>query len=307
MRIKRRKNGYWYAIKDGRPVTLKTTDKATAQRRAADLERAPRGDSVSAIVTAYLSDKADKAGIDGMTDAANAFLPFFGYMRPDQIDRAQCRAYRVYRAGRSDGTIAKELGTLRSALRWADRNTPAIIELPKQPAPRDRFMTKSEFRRMFLASKMPHFKAWLALAWYTAGRKEAILSLTWDRVNLTTNKLILGAEVGNKGRAPLTPIHQRLARILRYFRAMSLSQHVVERAGKPVGNIRKAFAEAARRAGIEHITPHDVRRGAARHMIEAGVPLQQVSQFLGHRSVEVTARVYARFSSDYLMQAVEAL
>ncbi len=256
---------------------------------------------------AYLTDKSDKPGIAGMRDAWKALQPHFGALRPDQINRQTCRMYRKRRAGRSDGTIAKELRTLRAGLRWNDPRSPAVIEVPAEPPPRDRFITKAEYRRIFHAMSAPHLKVWLALAWYTAARKEAALTLTWDRVNLDTGRINLGPDVGRKGRAQVVPIARPLARILAIAKRGALTNSVVEYASGPVGDIRKGFHTAAVKAGLGDVTPHDIRRSAARQMVERGVPLHAVSQLLGHKSVDVTARVYARFSSNFLKSAVDAL
>lgn len=318
MRIKRRaasksqrqrgENGYWYAYpENGKPISLRTQDKAEALRELADRERKPKGDTVAAIVAAYLDDKADKPSIKSMTDTAKPVVRYFGHLRPDQIGREQSRAYATVRQGRSNGTIIKELSFLRAALYWNDKRSPAVIECPKTPPPRDRFLTKAEYRKMFFASPSPHFKVWLALAWYTAGRKTALLDLTWDRVNLETGKLILGADVGSKGRSPVTPIARALKRILRIAQRESVTAFVVERAGQGIHDIKGAFHSAAKRARLQHVTPHDVRRGAARHMIERGVSMEEVSQLLGHRSVTITARVYARFGPEFLRKAVGVL
>lgn len=309
MRIKRRRNGFWYAVlDDGTHTSLRTKDREKALRAAADIERAPAGDTVSDIMLAYLADKSDKPSYEtGMLGAWKALQPHFGHLRPDQITRKVSKAYWSKRAGKSNGTIIKDLTVLRAALKWHDKNTPAIIEVPHSPPPRDRFITKADYRQMFFKAGTAYMKVFLALAWYTAGRKEALLSLTWDRVNLQTGKLNLGPDVGKKGRAQGIPIHKALKRILAIHYRGRISNYVIDRGGQRIGNIKKGFAAAAERAGLQNVTPHDIRRSAARHMIERGVPIEEVSQLLGHRDISTTYRVYARFSSTYLSNAVAVL
>lgn len=311
MRLRRRQNGFWYAVAEAgenfSAISLRTKDRDEALRAFADQKRKPKGDTVAEIMEIYLADKADKPSIEKMRDAWKALKPHFGHLRPDQITRPVSRMYWQMRQGRSNGTIIKELGTLRAALRWHDKNTPAIIVTPNTPPPRDRFITKSEYRRMYCMARAWHMKAFLALAWYTAARKEAILSLTWDRVNLETRRLNLGPDVGKKGRAQIVPISKALWSILSIYKRAATSNYVIEYGGEQVGDIKKGFAAAAVRAGLVNVTPHDMRRSAARHMIERGIPMSVVSQLLGHKNEEVTARVYARFSPDYLQSAVNVL
>jgi integrase len=87
----------------------------------------------------------------------------------------------------------------------------------------------------------------------------------------------------------------------------ALSDYVIEYAGRRVASVKRAFAAAARRAGIPWCTPHVLRHTAAVHMVESGVPIEEVAQYLGHSSNSVTYRVYARFSPSYLRRAASAL
>jgi integrase len=255
----------------------------------------------------YLQDKADKPSIAKMKDAWKPLRRHFGHLRPDQVTRSTSRLYWNARAGRSNGTIIKELTLLRAALNWHDKNTPAVVVTPPTPAPRDRFITKREYRSLFYKAQAHHMKVFLALAWYTAARKEAILALTWDRVNLETRRINFGPDVGKKGRAQITPIGRALWRVLTLAKRAAVSNSVVAYGGKRVLNIKKGFAAAADRAGLKAVTPHDIRRSSARHMVEKGISMSVVSQLLGHKSEEVTARVYARFSPGFLMSAINAL
>ena len=77
--------------------------------------------------------------------------------------------------------------------------------------------------------------------------------------------------------------------------------------GERVGSVKKGLAAAGRRAGLGHVTPHQLRRTAAIWMLEAGVPMQEVSQYLGHRDIAITARTYAMYTPDYLRNASKAL
>ena len=55
------------------------------------------------------------------------------------------------------------------------------------------------------------------------------------------------------------------------------------------------------------VSPHVLRHSAACAMVEAGVPMEAVAQFLGHSNASVTFRVYARYSPTYLQGAAKAL
>ena len=86
-----------------------------------------------------------------------------------------------------------------------------------------------------------------------------------------------------------------------------MGNYVVSRGGQQIKCIRKGFISAARRAGLDDIDIHSLRHTAAVHMAEAGVPMQEISQYLGHSNTSITAHVYARFSPGYLSKAASAL
>lgn len=285
---------------------LRTKDREAAERVLADLQRPTIGGTVRGVYEAYLEDK----GVERARFAWKRLAPFFGHLRPDQITRLLCRTYAAQRrrAGVLDGTIIKELSALRAALRWHDKNTPAVIELPQEPAPKDLHLTREQYRVFREAArKTPHLHTFVVAAYSTGGRASAVLELTWDRVDFNAGVIRLSfGERRRKGRATV-PMTDSLREVLEAARPAALTNYVVEYAGRRVLSVKRAFARAAEQAGVPWCTPHVLRHTAAVHMVESGVPIEEVAQYLGHTSVSVTYRVYARFSPDYLRKAASAL
>jgi integrase len=54
--------------------------------------------------------------------------------------------------------------------------------------------------------------------------------------------------------------------------------------------VRYAVKRYAKRIGIDHLAPHDLRRTCARLCHEAGGELEQIQFLLGHASVQTTER-----------------
>jgi len=305
---------YWRDQGKPRRTALRTKDRQAAERALTDLDAAQRGiaSTTGDIMALYLADKAVSrpAGAERARYAWMRLAPVFGHLRPDQIGRPLCRAYAQQRrrAGISDGTIIKELASLRAALRWHDKLTPAIVELPASPAPKSRHLTREEYRRLRdAARRTPHLYLFITLAYSTAGRASAILELTWDRIDFETGQIKLGAgERRLKGRATV-PMTESARAALEEAQAAALTAHVIEYAGRGVRSVKHAFARTAARAGLPWCTPHVLRHTAAVHMAESSVPIAEIAQYLGHSSEMVTFRVYARFSPDYLRRAASAL
>lgn len=304
--------GSWYAREGNKRLSLRTKDRDQALRTLEDVKRerlalgrSSQNGTVAAVLDAYLSEKTDRPSFLKMKDAVKALRPLVGHLRPDQVDRSTCREYRKKRKA-SDGTKRKELGLLQAALRLSGFQVK--LELPPMPAPRDVFITKEEFERLVANAEAKHVKTFLTLAWHTAARKEAILSLTWDAIDFKRRVIRFGRGVGNKGRASV-PMGDKLNSALKRAYEHRTSEYVIEWAGDRVANIRKGFENAAEAAKLSHITPHDLRRSAARRMVEAGVPMEVVAQYLGHSNTAITYSTYARFapSSKAFLDAAQAL
>jgi integrase len=309
--------GSWAAYEriDGRPkrTSLGTTSRQVAERRLIDLEQVRRrkATTVAEMQGDYFEDRSPHiASMETFQLAWKRLAPVFGHLRPDQITRALSRAYaaRERRRGIGNGSIRRDLGVLSAVIRHNDKNSPAIIELPPAPPPRSLYLTREQYREFRdAAKKTPHLYLFVVVAYRSAGRKAAVLELTWDRVDFMRGQiqLAVGAERA-KGRARV-PMQEDLSALLQEFRRGALTDYVIEYAGKPVHSVKRAFARAAERAGVPWCTPHVLRHTAAVHMAENGVPMSEISQYLGHTSTSVTERVYARFSPDYLLKAANAL
>jgi integrase len=67
------------------------------------------------------------------------------------------------------------------------------------------------------------------------------------------------------------------------------------------------FAGAVKRAGVQPITPHDLRHTCASLAVSAGANVLAVARMLGHKDPSVTLRVYADLFDTDLDRVAEAL
>ncbi len=88
---------------------------------------------------------------------------------------------------------------------------------------------------------------------------------------------------------------------------MALTDHVLEYRGKPIRSVKNAFMKAKKRAGLDHVRIHDLRHTSAVWMAMAGIDMHKIAMFLGHSSVRVTEKHYARYSPTYLRAEAEVL
>jgi integrase len=72
-------------------------------------------------------------------------------------------------------------------------------------------------------------------------------------------------------------------------------------------NVRDELTRICADAGIERITPHELRHSCASLLNDQGVPLEQIADLLGHRDVTMLARVYRHRVRPSADAAVEVM
>jgi integrase len=276
------------------------------------------------ILDGYLADRAPHTHSPTITYCCVALKAHLNDLPVDLLTKEIVRRYTEDRRGAgaqgasarhrkklrplSDGTLIRELGTLRAALAWAVRERwiahAPHVERPSAPQPRERWLTHDEAERMILAATTPHIRLFIALALYTAGRAGALLQLTWDRVDLRSGTVDLGESRGKK-RRPKLPIIDELRGHLESAAATATSPFVIEYGGAPVASIKTGFRSTVRRAGLSGVTPHVLRHTAATWMVQRNVPVGMIAAWLGNTE-QMIQSVYGHHSPEWLRQAAEA-
>ena len=226
------------------------------------------------------------------------------------------------------GTIRRELVSMRAMMNWhasRERGKKRLLEsadvprfkLPADSEPRDRWLTSSEVARLFGSfdpeGRMSRAERFLWLALETAARKQAILELTWDRVDFETG-MIHYAKPGarkTKKRRVSVPISNKLRPVLERMRAERKSDLVLDNSA----DIWDAVQAVVVRAGLAKarvgkkgtgISPHTFRHTAATHMARRGVPLYVIAGVLGN-TLAMVERVYAKHQPGALRNAVNLI
>ena len=283
--------------------------------------RYPAEARISDVLAAYAKERgpelADAARVGQMI---KRLLSWWQDRKVDAIRPIVCNAYRDARLeqGAQLGTVRKELGCLRAAVRWAEKNgylvSAPFVQLPAKPPNKDRWLTRSEAARLLWTARQEpksrlHLPLFIMLALYTGARSEAILSLKWfPQVDLDRDVIDFNPpdrERTNKGRA-IVPIPRRLRWFLEKARARSTSPYVLSYHGQRILKIKHSFANACRRAGLDDVTPHTLRHTCGTWLAQQGVELWDIAGWLGHSDTRTT-EIYAHHHPGYLIKARNAL
>lgn len=310
--VQRLRGGYAIVWRDEagkrRRYTLEATDRPTAEAEARAWWKRNTGAAatVGGIVEAYI-DAREQAGIASTSrqrDAWKAMKFYWARVDPVKIDDEMAREY-VRRRDRGQATTRYELSMLSVALRWAvsqgliDRAPP--IWRPEAPDRQERHLSVREFDNWLEQVRAPHARLYVEIAIATMARPSAILELRWTQIDWDHGTLNLNppGRRQTKKRRPIVPLDEETLKLLEEAHKGAQCEYVIERGGRKVDSIKKAFQAASARSGI-HVTPYTLRHTGAVWAAEQGTSMAELAQFMGHDDDRTTQKHYARFSPSYL-------
>ena len=241
--------------------------------------------------------------------------PVFTERRLSEIRALDVRRYirERQRAGAAASTINKEIGLLSRAVRWANREFGMALQNPveglkqREPEGRVRWLTQRQAAALvaaagLLGARAAHLPDVITLALHTGMRKGELLGLEWARVDEAHHLVYLEAQHTKSARRRSIPLNGPAWAALERRRAVGAGPLVFG----GVKDVKRSFAHACQLAGITDFRFHDLRHTFASWLVQAGVPLTEVRDLLGHASIEMTER-YAHLAPERLRRAVGRL
>jgi integrase len=226
-----------------------------------------------------------------------------------QVVRAHIKSRQA--EGAAEGTINKELVMLSAAINLYNLDHGTAIDNPvkglklREPEGRLRWLTREEYAKL-LSHCSGHLLDFVVLGVMTGMRKGELLPLRWNRIDFPQGSITLEAGDTKNGKKRTIPLNDDAIAALQRRKAVSTNEFVFSTEQGHLTDVKRSFATACRRAGIEDVTPHILRHTAASWMVIAGIPLYEVSKLLGHSSMAVTSR-YAHLAPGNLRSAVDVL
>lgn len=305
--------------------STRTTDKELAKKRADAyfanlvLGAEPQEDPlIRDILLTYQDDKDGKLfSTETATRTADLLQTYYDGKPVSYITSATNKEFETacQKKGWSSATINRYRNTLRAALKHAlqDGKLKTVPHVPtlKVATKKERWLTFAEALKLYRAVRHWRFRylnLFIRIGLGTGARHEAILSLTWDRVDLETGVIDfrLPDRAETKKRRPHAPVNDRLLRLLRAAKRVSNGDHVIWHRGGPVLSVKKAFAAAVKRAKLKNVTPHTMKHTYITWLLRSGVSIWDVAG-LTNTSAATIEKVYGHHAKDFLKSAANAV
>ena len=210
-------------------------------------------------------------------------------------------ANRVYELLRAMYNRAKDIGY--------EGENPALGIKRFTEEKRDRFLHANELGAFFASLQeepntlLQHF---FLLCLLTGARRSNVQTMRWDEIDFSTD--LWRIPETKSGKPVVVPLTDAALGVLQAcHEANGTSEWVFPSHGKH-GHIvepKAAWKRIIKRAGLQDVRPHDLRRSLGSWMAMTGAGLPVVGKMLGHTQPTTTA-IYARLSVDPVRAAAEA-
>lgn len=226
------------------------------------------------------------------------------------IDDAMIDTFRseFRRRGNRNSTINRKISCVGKLLRREARTgslqrLPDLSKFPERNG-RVRFLSHAEERHLFsfLKNENPRYADLSVFLVNTAARFGEAVQARWSDFTDST-VTFWETKAGLPRTIPLTDA----------ARAAADRQHEHSPVGPFVdikyANFLYAWKKARKQAGLEkdpQVVPHILRHTCASRLVQAGVDIKRVQEFLGHKTISMTLR-YAHLAPNHLNECAQAL
>lgn len=238
------------------------------------------------------------------------FYKLTGNKPAEQVTINDLEKYRTYRKNKvKAATINREMNSIKRAFSLAKSNRKIRfnpcedLKTLKIKNPTKRFLTKEEEEKLLKASN-PIMRAIIIVALHTGMRSSEIKNLKWSDVFLKENYLIaLNTKNGRSRKLIITPQMKKEITKLPNLGEYVFMNPVTK---MPYKEFKVTFRRTVKRAGIPHITFHELRHTTASRLNEIGVDLSTIQEYLDHADARTTQK-YIHKPKKNILDAVQRL
>ena len=248
----------------------------------------------------------------------NNFLNYRANILLDEITRIIIEEYILYRIDKiRPTTLNIELRVLKSmfntAVEWnlIDRSPLRGVQMLRVPKTYPKFLTDEEVKLLCNTTNFEWLKNIILFAFNTGMRRNEIINLKWEDVNLNKEYLIVrnNETFNTKSKKDrLIPLSKVVVDLLSSL--PKYSKYVFTNGPKPKlypNYVTQCFRDLVKDCGFpKGISFHSLRHSFASMLVSRGVSLYVVKELLGHSDF-ATTQIYAHLESKSLKDAIDVL
>lgn len=224
-------------------------------------------------------------------------LAKYYHQSPDTVSEEQLEAYfrsLSLERGLSSATIHLQLNGIHFLYKYVLKRTFSIdIVWPKQPRSIPTLLSKLEVKQIVAHCRHEKYRTMLKVYYGCGLRLNELIHVKVHDIDRARRTLRIHNGKGNKDRDVV--LTESVLQLLRaywlHFRATDWLFYSSRGMAFRVGDtsVQKAFREAVKLAGVKKkCSVHSLRHAYATHQLEAGMPLNQLQQQLGHADIRTT-------------------
>jgi integrase len=244
---------------------------------------------------------------------AKIIIEHFGNCRMRAISPLQIERFKMARRNglskrggqRSPAAVNRELETLSRIfnlgieLGFVTDNPCSGVRHFREDNERSRYLLQEEEQRLFavLRQERPQLAAIVALALQTGMRRREVLQLQWAHIDFERGviQVVNNHEQGSRTKSRKSrqvPMTSTARELLRELVERGAGPYVFpnELTGRPLTDIKHSFGWACRKAGIEDLHFHDLRRTTATRLGDAGVDTIKLAAIMGWSDIRIAVR-----------------
>jgi integrase len=177
------------------------------------------------------------------------------------------------------------------------------------------FFTQEKSDRLVAVTRDAEERALLMFPLRTGARAGEQLAVEWGDIDWHRSEIVFrrSSTAGTmgptkSGKERRVPVTAGLLEALRKIKHLHGKFAFSRQNGQPlkIGQLHERLWSACRRAGLREIRWHDLRHSFASQLAIAGVPLNQIQQWLGHSTINMTMR-YAHLAPGSGANLISAL
>jgi integrase len=246
----------------------------------------------------------------------NHVLPRFGSLYMDEFTPQHLMKFiSEHSKTHANGSVNRVIIIMRYmfnlALRWEvariKANPTNKIPLLEEHNAKERFLSADETALLITEinkSVNPMLKYIIPTLLMTGCRRNEVTKIKWDDVDIEKHKLRL-PPLDNKGKkVRYVPLSEGVIKILKAVPRLDDCEYVFPnpKTKKPYVSFFCSWNTARKAAGLADVRVHDLRHSFASFLVNAGCPIYEVKELLGHTQIKTTQR-YAHLSQDTLLKA----